>query len=170
MIDMGPRHRLNDAMHPFIRTRKRQWSRAPLDIECEVAVEAERFRARLKQISEGGLLLQSNEKLPARPFVVSFMLPGGGLLRVAAESRYQNQYGYGCQFTKITPELRAQIDAFLKRTKKLYSDIQFGMATQRPVAQLAPLLRQAGLDGVTEPKELKRRVSDAMDLLLSAGR
>ena len=154
-----------------IRHGRRQTPRAPLEVHAQVAVGLDRFPATVKQISEGGLKLESDRDLPRARLVVAFELPGFGEQRVVSEVCWQHNAqckSYGCAFKELSSSTRQNIATYVKKMKKTYSELQLALALNRPRATIAPLIREAGLSHVTDPVQMKDILTRAMEQLQSA--
>jgi hypothetical protein len=154
-----------------IKHGRRHSPRAPIEVAAQVAVGLDRFPARVKQISEGGLKLESDLELPKARMVVQFDLPGFGEQRVVSEvcwAQNSKVRSYGCAFKDVPPAVQLNIATYVKTMKKRYTELQLAIALNRPRGQISLLLREAGLSHITDPAQLKDTITRAMEQLQSA--
>ncbi|HEV7662776.1 MAG TPA: PilZ domain-containing protein [Chloroflexota bacterium] len=114
---------------PLRRQQRRFDVRLPLDLPArrtlrlQLTGEPQSIRSRVLDISAGGLMLQTRNKVDAGDrLVVAFTLPGDGLeLRVAIVVRYCRQpdesrlyeWELGCQFQVLRPADRERIARYI---------------------------------------------------------
>ncbi len=150
---------------------RRTSPRAPIEVRAQVAAGLERYPATVKQISEGGLKLETDRELPKTRLVVAFELPGFGEQRVVSEVCWQHNAqcrSYGCAFKEVPPATKQNIATYVKKMKKTYTELQLAIALNKPRGMIAPLLAEAGLAHITDPGRLKDVLTRAMEQLQSA--
>lgn len=152
---------------------RRRFPRAPIQSAATCVVGPTRLTCTVWQIGEGGLFI---DVVPAAaelgPMSIHFELPGAGGQRVVAEAAWKIDRptkfapkapgGVGVKFSDITPTTRKAIAAYVVKMKKAYESLQFALALNRPTPQLAALLRETGLSSITDPRELKDHVAQAI--------
>ena len=71
-------------------------------------------------------------------------------------AQFPDVSGAGCQITQMSSESRRVVMAYLQRMRDVYSKLQFQMAIGKPPE--AALVKEAGLDLLTEPAQVKEAV------------
>lgn len=149
---------------------KRRFPRAPIQVVATCTFGQRRVEGILWQIGEGGLFVElpSIEALPDM-LAVAFELPGDGVHHVVARPVWKtaaplrsapgSARGAGCEFKEIRRRTRDAIAAYLRKTKQTYSALQFALALDRSTPQLPVLLRETGLERVSDRKALKEHVA-----------
>lgn len=157
-------------MYSSLHHGKRRFPRAAIESSAQVAVGLERFPATVKQISEGGLRLETDRELPHARMVVAFELPGFGEQRVVSEICWQRTapHGYGCRFKEMPLSTQANIASYVKKMKRLYTEVQLAIALGKPRAFFEAQLREVKLDHLRDLMQLKDAVSRAMEALQSS--
>jgi hypothetical protein len=139
-------------------------------VSAEIAIGLERYQAKVKMISEGGLRLEAHRQLPASPLVVAFELPGHGPVRLLSEicSSADAPRSYSCRFKEAPPEIREKIAAYIRRVKQAFTAIQLSLALGKPRFHVAGLLKEVQLEKITNPAELRLTVAKAIEQLQSS--
>lgn len=159
-------------MNARMHLGRRRFARAAIEATAQVAAGLGVYPATVKQISEGGLRLETTRELPDTAAIVVFDLPGFGEQRIVAEicSKVAAPRGYGCRFTEMPPETQTRIAAYVQKMRTLYADLQLAFAMNKPRSHYAAILRELKLDHLTDMKELKDAVARARNALHSASR
>lgn len=125
--------------------------------------------AHVLQIGEGGLFLDLQDPLvPMTQLHVKFDLPQHGSHDSVVEVRWYipkgslrialDASGAGCRFLTVSPTTREAIAAYVKKTKQMYSQIQFQLALSRPLPHMQNLIKDAKLDRFRDSQTLKQHV------------
>lgn len=148
-----------------LTSKRRGKPRAPVRAPAQVTAGEARHEGQVLQLSESGLLLALDAELaPGTRLVAMFELPGFGPQRVVAEVRWAQkaeQVRAGCQFVSVTAQSQLQFGTFVKKVKQSYSQVQLGLAMNKPRPTLLPLLRELQLDHL-DPQTLKATVKRAV--------
>lgn len=152
---------------------RRKHPRAPLKATASCTLSGRRTTGVVWQVSEGGLILELPETLPApTPIAVAFDLPDQGTHRAVVEMVWQTdraprtapqaKRGLGAKFVDITPASRDAIAQYVKKMKQTFEQLQLQLALSRSPQQLSKLIGDAGLTEVRDTKLLKERVAVAI--------
>lgn len=141
---------------------------------AQVAIGLDRYSATVRQISEGGLRLETDRELPKARLVVAFDLPGFGAQRVVSEVCWQKASptvrGYGCAFKELSPATQLNINTYVKKMKEKCSALQLAIAMNKPRSAWDSLAREVGIEHLTDRLEIKTFLGRAMEQLQSANR
>jgi hypothetical protein len=155
---------------------RRRFGRAPIKARATCTANQRRFEGTVWQIGEGGLLVElpPTENLPLE-LAVQFEIPGHGVHRVIARPIWVTEKpprtapdatrAAGCEFADASPKTREAVAAYVKKTKETYRSLQFALALDRPTPQLPTLLRETGLNSISDRRELKDRIAKAIEQL-----
>lgn len=161
-------------MFPTLHMSKRKSPRAPIAAKAQVACGLDRYEATVSQISEGGFRLDSEKELPKARLVVSFDLPGYGPQRVLGEVCWQKQLprakGTGCAFRELPPATQTNITTYVKRMKRVCTELQLALAMNKPRALWNGLAREAGVGHLMDRQDIKIFLGHAMEQLQSGAR
>ena len=154
-------------MHPSNRFGKRRFPRAAIESTAKVSVGHDNYQATVKQISEGGLRLESERELPNVQLALVFDLPGFGEQRVVSEICWQREAprGYGLRFKDVQQGTVSSIASYVTKMKHAYAELQLSLALGKPRALFASLLREVKLDHLTDELHLRVTVDRAMEQL-----
>jgi hypothetical protein len=149
---------------------RRRFARAPIQVTATCVVGQQKMSATVWQIGEGGMFVElPPAAAEAGPLSIHFELPGAGGQRVVCQAAWKVSKptrfapkatcGVGVKFSEIAPATRESIAGYVRKTKQIYEALQFALALDRPTPQLPALLRDTGLAGITDKRELKNYVA-----------
>jgi uncharacterized protein (TIGR02266 family) len=157
----------------FHLRKRRKAARAPLNRPVQIQKDQRKFMAKGAEVGVGGMSMWT-DKPPKKGqmITVNFSLPGSAR-RITAMSEVVwskppsggNRTGrMGIRFIALSRDDRDEIRSFVTRLAKHYRDLHILLAMNKwKMDRLKELTKRAHLTSYRDIKELKQRVSKAMD-------
>ena len=153
--------------------KRRQAPRAPLNRPVELIVDGKKAMGKGVEVGTGGLSAWMETPHKKNVMVtVRFSLPGS-MRRITAMARVawskapgagKTTGRLGLQFVALPREEREDIRSFVNRLAKQYRDLHIMLAMNKwKMDKLKDLTKQLNLSSYRDVKELKKKVTKAMD-------
>lgn len=153
--------------------KRRKTPRAPLNRPVQFELDGKKHMGKGLEVGIGGMSVWS-DKIPSKGkmVTVNFSLPGSAKRIVAmAEvawskppAKGKRKGRMGVRFVALPREERSEIRSFVTRLAKHYRDLHILLAMNKwKMDRLRELAKKANLGSYRDVKELKARVTKAMD-------
>lgn len=157
----------------FHLRKRRKAPRAPLNRPVQILQEKNKYMAKGAEVGIGGMSMWTDKVVDQGKMVtITFSLPGSAR-RITAMSEVvwskppasgSRSGRMGVRFIALSREEREEIRTFVTRLAKNYRDLHILLAMNKwKMDRLKELTKRVHLTSYRDIKELKRRVSKAMD-------